>query len=454
MRQGESGDQHGPPPTEGSGPTEGDGTVVGDGRPLWRSAVERDLADTLLRTVRGASAYGGVLYLRSADRRSLVVSAVVGVPLHLISGFRRIPVAAPLPPAEAYRTGRTILLGDADETMRRYPRLAVGLPYVYATGYTPLIAGDRTFGALAVLWPYDAGGPPTTARRQLRSAANRMAAALAPYGDEVAAEGDPAVVPLPLADGFGSRVGLFEWDLDGGRLTVDDELREILGLDDAFDGRAATLTERLAPEDVPLLHDAARRAAYQGEPFARQVRVRDARGGYRTVELRGRALAGSATLVVAVLDTSAHTAAAAAVERLRDGVFALDADGRVTYVNRSAELLLEAGRAQLLARHPWDVLPWLADPAYEDRYRAAMLSQQPTAFLACRPPDGWLAFSLYPDAHGLTGRIIPAGEPGGHHRTLPEARPPPPPASAPPTTCSSSPAPSPRRSPSARSATA
>ncbi|WP_051652728.1 SpoIIE family protein phosphatase [Kitasatospora cheerisanensis] len=122
-----------------------------------------------------------------------------------------------------------------------------------------------------------------------------------------------------------------------------------------------------------------------------------------------------------MVDATAAAAATAAVERLRDGVFALDPEGRTGYLNRSAELLLHATREDLLTRRPWEVLPWLADPAYEDRYRSAMLSQQPTAFLARRPPGHWLAFSLYPDAHGLTGRIVPAAP--STDVTLPEAPP-------------------------------
>ncbi|WP_345286768.1 PAS domain-containing protein [Kitasatospora albolonga] len=74
----------------------------------------------------------------------------------------------------------------------------------------------------------------------------------------------------------------------------------------------------------------------------------------------------------------------------------LDPDARVSYLNRGAELLLDTRREELIGRQPWSVLTWLAEPAYEDRYRAAMLAQQPTAFLALRPPGHWLAFSLYP----------------------------------------------------------
>ncbi|MFI5530584.1 SpoIIE family protein phosphatase [Kitasatospora sp. NPDC051853] len=266
-------------------------------------ADEAVLAEALRRAVRTTSAYGSVLYLPSADRRGLVLSAVAGIPVELLSGFRYLSVAAPLPASEAFRTGRTVLLTDPEETMRRYPRVALGLPHLQAFGCTPVSADGHPLGVLAVVWP--AGYTPSaSARRQLRTVANRLAAALAD---------DPP-----------------------------------------------------APPEQPLTVSA---------------------------------------------EEPSHPAAAA-VERLRDGVVALDPDGRVGYLNRSAELLLRTGRDELIGRHPWSVLPWLAEPAYEDRYRAAMLAQQPTAFLALRPPDQWLAFALYPDPSGLTVRITPAERPG------------------------------------------
>ncbi|MCZ4125569.1 PAS domain-containing protein [Streptomyces sp. H39-S7] len=58
-------------------------------------------------------------------------------------------------------------------------------------------------------------------------------------------------------------------------------------------------------------------------------------------------------------------------------------DGRITYANLGAGLLLGAHREEMLGRHLWECLGWLSDPAYEDRYRAAMISRQSTAYLAC-----------------------------------------------------------------------
>ncbi|MEU1627623.1 SpoIIE family protein phosphatase [Streptomyces sp. NPDC020096] len=95
----------------------------------------------------------------------------------------------------------------------------------------------------------------------------------------------------------------------------------------------------------------------------------------------------------------------AMVHRLPEGMCALDVRGRLTWVTPRAASLLGAPVFQLLGARPWDVLPWLRDPVYEDRYRAALASRQISSFVALRPPDRWLAFRLYPDASGITVRV-------------------------------------------------
>ncbi|MFG2126019.1 SpoIIE family protein phosphatase [Streptomyces sp. NPDC048710] len=221
--------------------------------------------------------------------------------------------------------------------------------------------------------------------------------------------------PAPSAAAV--RVGLFDWDLGSDTLNVDNALCAIFGLDpDAFDGRIETLTACLHPGDRAAFRACAREAAGEGQITARRMRVRDRSddgGGYRTVELWGRAPEADdprpgTQLVGAVVDAQAGTAAVAAVERLRDGLFSLAPDGRVTYANRGALQLLDVSTDEVLGEFLWDVLPWLSDPGVEYRHRSAMISQTPSSFLACRPPDQWLAFSLHPRADGVTGWVVPA----------------------------------------------
>ncbi|MEV0374001.1 SpoIIE family protein phosphatase [Streptomyces sp. NPDC050636] len=408
------------------------------------------LAAAVVKAVQGTDAYAASVFLRSRDRRSVVLAATCGVPPSQLGGWRFIPVSSPIPIAVAYRSGRTIHLADADETVRRFPQLAVALPYAFGSCSVPVGTGDETFGALAIVWAAEPGteGLPKAQRRHLRAAANRLGASLAALsartGDPI--ECDPETVPveIPAPSAPGVRVGLFDWDLVTDALTVDDEFCAIFGLEPgAFDGRAETLASRLHPGDRAAFRAAARAAAADGRITARRLRARESRGGggardgggagtggdtgtggdgdhgseeYRTIELWGRVPEvvddrARTHLVGAAVDARAGNAAVAAVERLRDGLFSLAPDGRVTYTNRSLEQLLGVRDEELLGQCLWDVLPWLSDPAIEYRHRSVMISQMPASFLACRPPDQWLAFSLHPDADGVTGRAVAVGRP-------------------------------------------
>ncbi|MFE6992710.1 SpoIIE family protein phosphatase, partial [Streptomyces pharetrae] len=129
---------------------------------------------------------------------------------------------------------------------------------------------------------------------------------------------------------------------------------------------------------------------------------------------RGRLLAGDGGTRVVPTGAghrSAGPALAAAdfIERLPGGSCALDLEGRFTYLSSGACTLLGRDAGQLLGTRPWQSLRWLDDPAYEDRYRAAVLSREPVSFAACRPPDTWLELHLYPDASGISVRIVPSG---------------------------------------------
>ncbi|MFC5910427.1 SpoIIE family protein phosphatase [Streptacidiphilus monticola] len=105
-----------------------------------------------------------------------------------------------------------------------------------------------------------------------------------------------------------------------------------------------------------------------------------------------------------------QTALAAAdwAERLPEGAVALDLGGRITFCSATAARLLGRGADELLGTLPWRALPWLDDPVPEDHYRTALISREPVAFTALRPPDQWLSFELYPDGSGISVRITPA----------------------------------------------
>ncbi|MFF9277884.1 SpoIIE family protein phosphatase [Streptomyces griseosporeus] len=118
-------------------------------------------------------------------------------------------------------------------------------------------------------------------------------------------------------------------------------------------------------------------------------------------------------------------AAAGYAERLPEPGAGLDLDGRVTFITGAAAGLVGASERRLLGSPPWEALPWLNDPVYEDRYRAALISRRPTSFTARRPDGVLLCFQLFPDATGVSVRITPAPSTAGGDATgPPEAAPP------------------------------
>ncbi|MEU8785398.1 SpoIIE family protein phosphatase [Streptomyces sp. NPDC048637] len=103
-------------------------------------------------------------------------------------------------------------------------------------------------------------------------------------------------------------------------------------------------------------------------------------------------------------------AAADYLERLPGGCCALDLEGRITLVTKGATELLGETDTRLIGSRPWEVLPWLRDPVFEDHYRAAVISRRPASFTTSRPPNHWLTFRLFPDGRGLSVWISPSGK--------------------------------------------
>ncbi|MET9581319.1 SpoIIE family protein phosphatase [Streptomyces sp. DT199] len=406
------------------------------------SRIEDALTDPLVKAVRDLDGYGGLVYLRSRDRRSLVLAMVTGVPRSLLKSWWRVPVGGALPMAEAYRRDETLWLADERATMVRFPHFTAGLPYSFGSAYQPVRAGGEAVGVLVVL--RSATRPPMEAEAvdlALRPAERVMEerldhlAAVRPGPDadvcRVEYDDDPISVRLPTSAPRPVRVGLIDWDLDSDRCSADDEALELLGIDRAdYGGTITDVEARVSPDDLHELRESRYDALAGGRVRSRHFRVRDesrgeGRTGYRPVELWGHLVhggTGSARILVgALVDAGGGLTAAAAAERLPDGLFSLDQDGRLTYANRRCEELLGSGREDLFGRYPWEVITWLRDPAYEDRYRAAMLSQEQVSFLVRHPDGNWLSFVLYPDVHGLTGRVYPTGPPPTGGEQGPEA---------------------------------
>ncbi|MFC4607412.1 SpoIIE family protein phosphatase [Streptomyces maoxianensis] len=283
-----------------SGVTAPDGGGEGS-HPLLSLALAGMMSDV--------QAHSGAVYLVSPDKKVLEMAVMAGLPRAFAAPWERVWVGSPIPVAEAVRGRELIWVAGEEDMARRYPRIAVVLPYPFTLAALPVATTDTVYGAVFVTWP--GSHPPeisSTERGRLTAACDRLALRLAR-----AAEQGRSVVP--------------EAD---------------------FLGPSAVTGTTRAIEAVHML------------------------------------------------------------ARMPDGMCSLDVNGRVTYANPAAGELLGIPVARLLGNPLWSALSWLDNPVYEDRYRAALISQHATTFVALRPPQDWLMFQLHPSRSGVSVHISPA----------------------------------------------
>ncbi|MGW0841899.1 SpoIIE family protein phosphatase [Streptomyces sp. NPDC002787] len=253
-------------------------------------------------------AHSGAVYLLTPDEPVLEMAVMAGLPRSFAAPWERVSLSAPVPVSEAVRGRRLVWVNGEEQMARRYPRMAMVLPYPFALAALPVATRDTTYGAVFLTWP--GSHPPELSDRerdQLTSACDRLAMRL-------------------------------------------------------------------------------RRAEEEGRPVLPEPDLS----------------APSTTTVAGTLGT---VEAARMVARLPYGMCALDLHGRITFANAATAELLGIPVSGLLGTQLWAAVPWLNDPAYEDRYRAALMSQHVTSFVALKPPNDWLSFRLYPGSNGLSVRI-------------------------------------------------
>lgn len=275
-----------------------------------RSPVGRPLLSLALASMMDeVHAHSGAVYLLSPDQPVLEMAVMAGLPRAFAAPWERVGLSAPIPVADAARERRLVWVGGEEEMARRYPRIAVVLPYPFALAAVPVATESTVYGAVFVTWP--GSHPPELSdheRKHLTAACGRLAVRLQRAAEHsIPPHPETDLVASPLVGGMAGTLGAVE--------------------------------------------------------------------------------------------------AARMVSRLPYGLVSLDLHGRVGFVNAAAAELLNVPVSRLLGTQLWASVPWLNDPVYEDRYRAALMSQHTTSFVALRPPGEWLSFRLYPSTTGLSVRI-------------------------------------------------
>ncbi|MEU9386131.1 SpoIIE family protein phosphatase, partial [Streptomyces sp. NPDC048279] len=145
-------------------------------RPRGGLPVGDALGGALAGMVRRTGAAIGGVYLIEEPASLLRLVALCGLPVDFTAPWQRLPLAAPVPVADAIREHRLVWVGGQDEMARRYPRTAAVLPYPFALAAVPLRGERRCWGGVVLMWP--AGHPPRATARErhhITASARRLA---------------------------------------------------------------------------------------------------------------------------------------------------------------------------------------------------------------------------------------------------------------------------------------
>lgn len=283
----------------------------GPGAATARRPVDRPLLSLALASmIDEVHAHSGAVYLLTPGESVLEMAVMAGLPRAFAAPWEHVGLNAHVPVADAVRERRLVWVSGEEEMARRYPRIAVVLPYPFALAALPVATEHGAYGAVHVTWP--GSHPPELSERERHHLTSAC-------------------------------------------------------------GRLAMRLERAVEQGLPV----------GAEPDLLAV----------------------ATPTTAPAGSLGSVEAVRMVGRLPYGLCALDLNGRIGFANPAAAGLLGVPVSGLLGSPLWAAVPWLNDPVYEDRYRAALLSQHVTSFAALKPPSDWLSFRMYPSTSGLSVRI-------------------------------------------------
>ncbi|MEV4803215.1 SpoIIE family protein phosphatase [Nonomuraea sp. NPDC049421] len=109
-------------------------------------------------------------------------------------------------------------------------------------------------------------------------------------------------------------------------------------------------------------------------------------------------------------DVGRSLAAFGFADRLRDGCVSLDLNGHITYLNDPAAALLGGAPTALLGRVVWEAVDWLRGPTFKERFRHAVVGQQPTFCRLGTSGGTTVEARLHPDPSGVSLHLMTTGQ--------------------------------------------
>jgi PAS domain S-box-containing protein len=216
-----------------------------------------------------------------------------------------------------------------------------------------------------------------------------------------------------------AHVGSWEWDVARNRVTWSEELYSIYGVDRATHVPSyESFLESVHPDDRAHTLAVLAKAQENCTPFVYDHRITRPDDGVRMLHTRGdvvrngdgRAarLVGSCWDITDRWEASRREEAMRAnlenvLERVSDGVVALDRQWRYTYVNGSGGRMLGHEASSLIGKHIWSEFPEGRGQKFQQAYEKAIEEQRPVQLREYYPPwNRWFENRIYPSADGLS----------------------------------------------------
>lgn len=200
-------------------------------------------------------------------------------------------------------------------------------------------------------------------------------------------------------------------DLQGGLRKLNPAFGAILGYQPEL---GATLPELIHPHEAPAMRREFDKLGRGQGSLNVENRVRCADESWRWITWKATAMEDTGLVYVTGHDVTERKAAEAQLaeyadrltlilESITDAFVTLDAEGRFTYANQAAVRLLQLDEEKLVGNSLWALFPVSEGPLFADRYRWALIYQEPVHFeVHNRRLGAWLEVSVYPSEENFS----------------------------------------------------
>ncbi|MEG5037763.1 MULTISPECIES: PAS domain S-box protein [unclassified Microcoleus] len=216
----------------------------------------------------------------------------------------------------------------------------------------------------------------------------------------------------------GGNLGLWYWDIETDTLSFTDIAKAMLGLPVNTAMSVQVFLEAVHPDDRPFVHTVISELKANQAHNEIEYRTLWADGTVRWILAKGDCAYNAEGILISTrgvfIDISDRKQAEEALrqseeqsrnilESIDDGFFSLDENWRFTYLNRSAELLLDRTSGDLIGKNLWEEFPGFDGSEFERVYRRVANERVALSVTAFYPDhDRWYDVRTYPAANGIT----------------------------------------------------